>query len=448
MKTALIVAFHFPPYGAGSGILRILKFCRYLPEFGWQPVVLTAHSRAFERINPASLQDIPPGTPVTRAFALDTQRHLSIKGRYSGWMALPDRWSSWLPAAVVRGLRLIRKNRADVIITTYPIATAILIGFVLHKLTRMPWVVDFRDSMTEDEYPRDPLTRRVSHWIERKAVEHGSLLTFTARSTLEMYCKRYPSLSPEKCQVISNGYDEEDFQWLTSREAAERKPSAPVRLLHLGVIYPSERDPRPFFRAVARLKKSGQIKAGDLQINLRASGSEDLYAQILEELDLDDVIHLLPPIPYPDALAEAADSEGLLLFQAANCDHQIPAKVYEYLRIGKPILALTTQTGDTAALLEETGGATIVDLASEEEIVEAFPTFLTAVRSGTHSLADLARVQRYARRNQAQALAVSISSLLQAAGALPEDGPESLAGSKVIGSHLKQAKSSKRVEKT
>ena len=443
MRTALIVAFHFPPYGAGSGILRILKFCRYLPEFGWQPVVLTAHTRAYESINTRALRDIPSGTPVTRALALDTQRHLSIKGRYLQWMALPDRWSSWLPAAIIDGLRLIRKNHADVIISTYPISTAMLIGFLLHKLTRKPWVADFRDSMTEDEYPSDPRVRRVYRWIERKAVDHASLLVFTARSTLEMYRKRYPSLSQEKLHVISNGYDEEDFQWLASRESAHSAPSVPVRLLHLGVIYPSERDPRPFFRAISRLKKSGQITAGGVQINLRASGSEDLYAQILRELDLEDIVHLLPAIPYSEALSEAADSEALLLFQAANCDHQVPAKVYEYLRIGKPILALTTQSGDTGTLLKETGGATIVDLANEQEIVEALPAFLEAVRSGTHSSADLSRVQQYARRNQAQVLAQLISSRIEALDVLSGQGSKNLAGQKIISSDLNQAKSSK-----
>ena len=443
MKNALIIAFHFPPYGAGSGILRILKFCRYLPEFGWQPVVLTASARAYERVDRTLLRNIPPGTPVTHAFALDTQRHLSIGGRYSRWMALPDRWASWLPAAVVQGLYLLQKKRISVIVTTYPIATAVLVGFVLHKLTATPWVVDFRDSMTEENYPEDPLTRRFYRWIERQAVRHASRLIFTAGSTLSMYRHRYPSLSEEKCQVISNGYDEEDFHWLAPRQAAERNVSQPLRLLHLGVIYPSERDPRPFFRAIARLKKNTQLHALDLQINLRASGNEDLYAQILRELDVDDIIHLLPPIPYPEALAEAAASDGLLLFQAANCDHQIPAKAYEYLRIGKPILALTTQTGDTAALMNETGGATIVDLASEEEIAAAFPVFFNAVRSGVHSTADLGRVQHYARRNQAQALADSLSFLTQTTAQRGARGTEPQSGSELISPQTKLAKISK-----
>lgn len=412
MRSALIVAYHFPPYSAGSGILRILKFCRFLPEFGWQPTVLTVSTRAYERTNDALLAQIPPDVPVVRAFALDTQRHLSFRGRYFRWTALPDRWATWTLGAVWKGLRLIRARRIDVILTTYPIATSILIGFLLHKLTGRPWIVDFRDSMTEESYPEDPRTRQVYRWIEKKVVKHATRVIFTAASTLEMYRKRYPSLSREKCLLISNGYDEEDFQWLPTTPPPARMLSETIRLLHLGLIYPWERDPRPFFRAVARLKKLGEVTPSKLRIELRASGSEDYYKQILAELEIDDLVYLLPPLPYPKALREAAAGDGLLLFQAANCDHQIPAKAYEYLRIGRPILALTSHTGDTAALLRDAGGATIVDIADEEAIFRALPAFLDAVRKGTHAKPSPEAVQRYARKNQARALAQHLSVAL------------------------------------
>jgi glycosyltransferase involved in cell wall biosynthesis len=415
MKTALIVAFHFPPFGSGSGILRILKFCRFLPEFAWQPVVLTANDRAYERIDLTLLREIPSDVPVFRAFALDAQKHLSVKGRYLRWMAIPDRWASWLPAAIMVGVRLIRKKRIDVIVTTYPVASAVLIGLVLHKLTGRPWVVDFRDSMTEEEYPRDPLIRQVCRWIEKKAVQHAGRLIFTAQSTIAMYLKRYPWLSAQKCLLIPNGYDEEDFESLLLPQPA-KNDSRCIRLLHLGVIYPFERDPRPFFRAIARLKKQGRINAAELKIALRASGSETYYSQILQELGINDMVQLLPPIPYPEALREAASSDGLLLLQAGNCDHQIPAKAYEYLRLQRPILALTTQTGDTAGLLRETGGASIIDLADEDAIYRDLPDFLTAVRTGRHQTADLKRVRRYARRNQAAMLAQSLTELVEIEG--------------------------------
>jgi len=412
MNSVLIVAFHFPPLSAGSGYLRVLKFCRFLPEFGWHPTVMTASPRVYERTNDALLAQIPPDVVVVRAFALDTQKHLSFRGRYLGWTALPDRWASWILAAVCNGLLLIRRRRLDVILTTYPIASSILIGFLLHKLTGKPWIVDFRDSMTEENYPEDPRTRRVYRWIEKRAVSHAARLIFTASSTIEMYRKRYPSLTAENCLLIPNGFDDEDFKWLSETPTAPPVSSRSLRLLHLGLIYPWERDPRPFFRALARLKKSDQIKPGELKVELRASGSEDHYKQILAELALEDLVYLLPPLPYPEALREAAASDGLLLFQAANCDHQIPAKAYEYLRIGRPILALTSYAGDTAALLRETGGATIVDLADEEAIFQSLPLFLNAVRNGTHARPDPQAVQRYARKNQTRVLAHSLSLAL------------------------------------
>src|SRR6267378_3224372 len=429
MKTALIVAFHFPPLGGGSGILRILKFCRFLSEFAWQPVVLTANDRAYERIDVTLLKEIPSDVPVFRAFSLDTQKHLSVKGRYLRWMALPDRWASWLPAAIMTGVHLIRKKRVDVIVTTYPIASAVLIGLVLHKLTGRPWVVDFRDSMTEEEYPRDPLTRKVCRWIEKKAVQHAGRLIFTAQSTIAMYLKRYPWLSAQKCLLIPNGYDEEDFESLVLPQPA-KNDSPCIRLLHLGVIYPSERDPRPFFRAIARLKKQGRINATELKIALRASGSETYYSRILQELGINDIVQLLPPIPYPEALREAASSDGLLLLQASNCDHQIPAKAYEYLRLQRPILALTTQTGDTAALLRETGGASIIDLADEDAIFRNLPDFLTAVRTGRHQTADRERVRRYSRRNQAAMLAQSLTELTEIEGGAWSRNPKHVVESK------------------
>lgn len=416
MKRVLMVAFHFPPQAGGSGLLRALKFCRYLPEFGWLPTVLTAHPRAYEHLEESQLREIPAEVAVFRAFALNTQRHLSFHGRYLRWTGLPDRWASWCLGAVPMGLWAIRKHRSQIIWTTYPIATAVLIGWILHRLTGRPWVVDFRDSMTEDEYPRDPSTRRVYRWIERRAVQRGARLVFTARSTIQMYRKRYPWLPPEKCLLIPNGYDEEDFRDILRVESTQKPAMGPTRILHMGLLYPEERDPIPFFRALSRLKKEGQVSAAKLRIELRASGFDDVYAPLVRELALDDLVHFLPALPYQQALQDGSGADGLMLFQAANCDHQIPAKLYEYLRLRKPILALTSESGDTAAVLRESGGATIVDLASEEAIYRALPAFLASLQADQHSLPDEQKVMRYSRENQARELAACFSQLVNPSG--------------------------------
>jgi glycosyltransferase involved in cell wall biosynthesis len=402
VKRVLIVAYHFPPLAGSSGYLRSLKFCRYLPENGWQPTVLTVSPRAYERTDSSQLGEVPATVNVRRAFALDTQRHLSFRGRYSRLMALPDRWVSWCLGAVPAGLQLLRKQKCDVILSTFPIASAILIGWLLHRLTGKPWIVDLRDSMTEPDYPRDRATWRVYRWLEKIAVRDATRLIFTAGSAVRMYLERYPNLSPARCSLILNGYDEEDFRDLVVDPGIAGKP---LRLVHMGLLYPIERDPRPFFRAVAQLQKDGMLDPSRVRFELRASGFESTYEPMLKAEGLENLVQLLPPLPYHESLQNTAAADGLLLFQAACCDHQIPAKLFEYLRIAKPILALTSHAGDTAAILKQTGGATIVDSADWQAIYRAFPEFLKAVESRSHSQPQPSLVEQYSRRSQAQALA-------------------------------------------
>jgi len=407
----LIIAYHFPPCTGSSGLLRTLKFSHFLPQFGWNPVVLTLQPHAYELVDERGNESIPTHVPVVRAFALDTKRHLGYRGVFLRWMALPDRWVTWLLGAVPTGLRAIRRHKVDVLFSTFPITTAVLVGLMLHRFSGKPWIVDLRDSMTEDDYPRNARERRVRRWIERQAMRCASRVIFTTPSARRMYLERYPHLPSEKCLVIPNGYDEDDFASLPVRGTGPVPAGRPLRLLHTGIMYPEERDPRPFFRALARLKRVGRVDATNLRICFRASGFEELYQTYIEELGIADLIELLPHVPYLQSLRDCAECEGLLLFQAASCDHQIPAKAYEYLRLQKPIFAMTTHVGDTGYLLLETGGATIVHPADEEEIHSVFPDFLAAVRRGTHPLAELQIVERYARRSQAEALAKCLDDL-------------------------------------
>jgi glycosyltransferase involved in cell wall biosynthesis len=408
----LIIAYHFPPQAGSSGSLRSLKYCRYLPKFGWHAAVLAPHARAYEQIDEKSLSSIPEDVPVVRSFALDTKKHMGIGGRYLRYMALPDRWVSWVFGGVPTGLRAVRQHQIDVLYSTFPIMSAALIGLWLQRFTGLPWVLDLRDPMSQDDYPRDALVRSVWNKVERACMRRVSRVVFTAEATRQMYLERYPEfLKPEMCVLISNGYDEADFRDLQIPDPGPVPAGRPIRLVHSGLIYPVERDPRPMFSAVGRLKKMGRLSADKIQIVFRAPGSEDLYRSLLAQRDIADLIILKPHMPYRQALQECADADGLLLFQAGDCDKQIPAKAYEYLRIGKPILALTTHTGDTAALLRETGGATIVNLVSEDEIYEGLSAFVDALRVGTHPVPDRAKIQRYTREAQAGQLAKVLDGL-------------------------------------
>jgi glycosyltransferase involved in cell wall biosynthesis len=403
-RRVLMVAYHFPPVHGSSGLQRTLKFSRYLPQFGWQPIVLTVHPRAYTETTTGQLVDIGKETVVARAFALDTARHLAVAGRYPGWFAIPDRWVSWWFAAVPAGLRLIRLYRPAAIWSTYPIATAHLIGYSLHRLSRLPWIADFRDSMTEENYPKDPLVHRAYSAIERRAVNRSARAVFTTPGAVRMYAGRYPNVPSTRWGMIPNGYDEENF---TDAEKAlgERSRSGPLVLVHSGLLYPSERDPTAFFGALQALKRKGRIAAGGVKVILRATGHDAHYRPMLAQRDLADIVFLEPAISYREALAEMLRADGLLVFQAANCNHQIPAKIYEYLRARRPIMALTDAAGDTAAVLRTAGIDTIAPLDSAAAIETGLLAFFERLRTGTAPVANDAEIARHSRLAGAQELA-------------------------------------------
>src|SRR4051812_31102507 len=103
MKKLLMIAFHFPPLAISSGIQRTISFARHLPRFGWQPIILTAHPRVYDRVSDDQLKDIASNVIVERAFALDSARHFAISGRYPAFTARPDRWITWWFGAVLQG---------------------------------------------------------------------------------------------------------------------------------------------------------------------------------------------------------------------------------------------------------------------------------------------------------------------------------------------------------
>ncbi len=413
-KNVLMVAYHYPPCQTSSGIQRALKNSAYLGDFGWQPSVLSASPRAYARSGPEQLDEVPEHVDVRRAFALDSARHLAIRGRYPTFLALPDRWVSWSIAGILIGLRMIRKYRPAVIWSTYPIATAHLIALALRRLSGLPWVADCRDSMTEDAYPTNPQVRRVYLWIERKMMQHADRIVFTTESTRRMYIERYPNTNPERLVVIPNGYDEANFA------AAERlrkpKPTDPssIRLVHSGVLYPSERDPTAFFDAVATLRRRSHPLAARLQIELRATGHDELFARMIDERDIDDVVTLLPPIPYHAALADMLDADGLLIFQATNSNHQVPAKLFEYFRSGRPILGLTDPAGDTAATLTGAGIKAIARLDSAADIEARLIEFLEAIERGTASACPAEQMPSYSRRTGAEKLSAVLDAVVSA----------------------------------
>ena len=410
-RRVLMVAFHFPPMAGSSGIQRSLRFVQHLPSQGWDPIVLSAHPRVYDRTGSDLLAQVPASVPVHRAFALDTARHLSLGGRYPGALARPDRWSSWRLGALPAGLALIRRYRPDVIWSTYPIATAHRIALTLHKLSGVPLVMDFRDPMAQEGYPADPRTWRSFVQIEQEAVRHASKLVFVTPGCQRLYRERYGHAGSERFALIENGFDEEAFVDAERDRTSEALNPGRLTILHSGIVYPSERDPTALFEALGRMLRAGRIDEATLRIRFRAPLHSDLLERLAAQTGTRSLIEILPAVPYREALREMMRSDSLLVMQGANCNDQIPAKLYEYFRAGRPILGLADPTGDTGVCMLRAGVRQVVPLEDTARVERALDQHLMDLRSNSLTACPSELIATMSRRARTEALASLLSGV-------------------------------------
>ena len=269
-----------------------------------------------------------------------------------------------------------------------------------------------KDPVTGEEFPSEPTVRRANRWVERFTLSNCAKAVFTTHGAVEMCLSQNPTVPHHRLQIIPNGYDEEGFQEAEARRSSTVRNGGPTVLLHSGVMYQHARNPRLFFEVLADLRLAGTVSPSNLKVILRASGNEGVYRTYLRELKLEEIVTLGDAISYADALSEMLNVDGLLVFQASNCNCQIPAKIYEYIRAKRPILALTDPNGDTAHLLKKEGIDTIGMLDSKEDTARALLDFLAKVRAGKAPIASDRSIERHSRRVHAG----EVAQLLNAVG--------------------------------
>jgi glycosyltransferase involved in cell wall biosynthesis len=422
-RRLLLVSFHYPPIQGSSGVHRALAFSRYLPDFGWDVTVLTVHQRAHEATARENLSLIPAGVEILRAQAWDAARHFAVAGRFPDILATPDRWASWIVFGVRAGVRAIRSDKYDAIFSTFPVASAHVIASRIHRISGLPWIADFRDPMATPTYPHEAALRSTWMRIQDEACRAASAITVTAPGAARFYRERYVDLDPNRVVVIENGFDPEAFEQVSPTIKSEEQAGArscEMTLLHSGILYPRERDPTAFLRAVRRLLERGSLGDTRLRVRFRASGFEAEYRNVIAANSLQDVVELLPPVSYRDAVAEMRRASALLVFQGRYCNEQIPAKAYEYLYAGRPVLGLADPDGDTAQLLRRFGVQGIAALENEEAILRMLESSLRAIREGTYSAPNHESVMSLSRRSGAKQLATLLHRAVESTASRPQ----------------------------
>jgi glycosyltransferase involved in cell wall biosynthesis len=363
-RRVLIVSYQYPPEGGSSGVLRTLKYSRYLPRHGWTPHVLTLRESFYPVRDESLRSQIPPEAVVHRTFGLDSARHLSLGGRYLAATTVPDRYVGWVPFAVAAGWNAVRRWGIDAIYSTSPPPSTHLIAGALHRLTGLPWIADFRDPWIEEgQHPRPGSLRyRVEKRMEGDVLRGATRVVATTPRLRAELSGRYPSIDPGKFRVITNGYDESDFSAL-----APVGPAPRFELVHAGLVTPEFRDPAPFLESVAALVADPDVDRSTVRVTFLGGGpflESERFRRTLEDPRLAGLVEVAGRVPHGEALAIQHRAAVLVLLQASeDTKTLIPAKAFEYIRLGRPILSLTPP-GATTEILE---GLPLCEVANPDE---------------------------------------------------------------------------------
>ncbi|MCD4734022.1 glycosyltransferase [bacterium] len=395
-------------------MLRALKLAKYLPSSGWEVEVLSVDDPVFHQRDEAALTEV--NCPVHRVPAhrlpsaakllnlkkapVDSTSSPSVNRQAPGWKEklrvqlprlgeLPDIQLRWSKAAQRRALTLARQNRYSVVWTTSPPASSHLIGLALSRQLGLPWVADFRDSWTTGPFfnPLTPPHRWWNRRLERQVVESADAVVFATPTMAENYRRTYPTAA-DRFSVITNGYDETDFAELS----VEQADPGTVTIGHAGTFY-GPRKPDAFLTALEQVgREHPRAKLHFVEIGSSSQENETTLNRFAEEHP-----HLITRrgnLSHHQALATLNRCQILLLVIGRQLGSEtiLTGKLFEYLRLGKQILACCPP-GDAADLLRELGVGVIADPDSYQEIAAALRKLLKA----PDTLITTERIQRFER---------------------------------------------------
>jgi glycosyltransferase involved in cell wall biosynthesis len=382
----LVIAAAYPPSNS-AGVHRTVRFVRYLPEFGWTPVVLTMEdpegiTAGETDAKAASLEHVAVHRtgrrrPEKNGSSGDNGGHApSLKDTSSGksrftrplrsaaanlkdlLLETPDRNVSWASASIRTALQLVQRLHPAAIYTTGPPHSTHLIGLRLKRRTGLPWIADFRDPWARKPWgfkDRNPWGQRLLGWYERRCVSAADRVILNTDHMTSEFRAHYRDVPADRFITVTNGWDPAVAELVhqaqeTRAEGANRNGEADViRLCHAGSLY-RQRNPRPIIDALAILHRRG------LRVRFEQIGSCDQSFQLsryVREKGLEDWVSIEPPVSHEVALRRMAAADILTLVQPGT-DLQVPGKLFEMLLYRKPIVALA-DAGATADIIQAYG---------------------------------------------------------------------------------------------
>jgi len=370
LKKVLVITYYWPPSG-GPGVQRVLKFCKYLPEFGWEPIVLTVKDGEYPNIDLSlekeaeSLGIRVMRTKTSEPFALykwmtgkksmpSYELNKTKSGNFtklSKWVRMnyfiPDARKGWIPFGVHAGRELLKNEKIDIIFSSGPPHSLHFIAKKLKEEFNIPWVADFRDPWTDlfyyDGHERSARALKKDAEMEKVILSSADTVTTTSEGITELLEKK----STNNYHTIYNGYDEDDFKKIQEKPTNGEKS---IVITHVGSMAKSQ-VPRTFFKVISDLKKDG--------FNLSLKFIGDLHqtaVNTIREFDLESVIDHKGYLTHSNAVKHMVNSDFLLLIipKTKKNSSIIPGKVFEYIRSNTPIILIGPKGSEASKIIHQT----------------------------------------------------------------------------------------------
>ena len=372
MEKILIITYYWPPSG-GAGVQRWLKFSKYLPEFGFEPIILTVdeNQASYAQHDYSLLKEINPDLSVykTKTFEpYNLYRKLTNKkeipyGGFSnqkkvtffekltrfirGNLFVPDPRKGWNRYALKKAIELVNAEQIGVVVTSGPPHSTHLIGRRIKERTGIRWIADFRDPWTDIYYYKNlyhsKLATRFDRYLEKSVLTEADKIITVSEDVGKLLLQKIPG-HIEKIVVIPNGYDEEDF------DLVEPVRNEKFTITYTGTISISYRIDQ-FIEAVCQLPD--RVKE---QLKIRFVGNvPDEIIDLFHRKNLGALIEVLGYVPHKQAISQMLGASILLMAIPDSPDNKgiVTGKFFEYLAAKRPILAIGPLDGEVDRMINK-----------------------------------------------------------------------------------------------
>ena len=420
MKRVLVIAYYWPPSG-GSGVQRWVKFVKYLPAEGWEPVVFAPLNADYPSLDPSFQAEVPADVEVIRGRiwepyaayrkltgAKSTQvteissGKKTWKQRLSLWIRanlfVPDPRVGWVKPSVKTLKAYLKEHPVDAIVTTGPPHSVHLIGLRLHQALGVPWIPDFRDPWSRMYYlkylPMTPATWRKLRRMEQQVLDQST--TVLACTPLVQEEFRAQTKTPVAC--ITNGFDEEDFT------GPAPEGDGHFNITHTG-LFAADGNPLTLWKVLGQMAAEDAAFRDALRLRLVGKVDREVLDAIAAE-GLADNIVAVGPRNHAEAVREQRSATILLLPLRNDPEYRpiLPGKLFEYLAARRPVLGIGQPDGAMARVLTATQAGITADWADAACMKAFIGTAWAQFREGGVP-ATAGDIGPYTRRNLTKALA-------------------------------------------